>query len=239
MIRIITPVYNAKKYIGYCLASINMQTYKDWKCYICDDMSTDGTVELIKELIKDNDKFELIENTEKIYPSGNYFKTLQRKDIHDEDICISVDGDDRLNDDKVFENIIKEYDDNTWITYGSFITWDGINYQQGFAQPPQLGCDKIRESRFTTTHLRTFKVWLFRKIKEEDFKYENKFIRFCGDLAFMFPMLEMAGDKHSKYLEKIYYIYNTETDQNEFKVDINKARECDNLLRCKPKYKKI
>ena len=64
---IITTFYNVEKYIQKCILSLKVQTFKDFKCYLIDDMSTDSTLELIKPLIKGDSRFELIVNSEKKY----------------------------------------------------------------------------------------------------------------------------------------------------------------------------
>ena len=46
-------------------------------CYITDDLSTDKTVEKIKEIIKSDNRFVLIENTKKMYQPGNYDQVIQ------------------------------------------------------------------------------------------------------------------------------------------------------------------
>ena len=59
---ILTGFYNAEKYIERSLLSIMGQRFKDFTCYITDDMSTDNTVNIVKDLIKNDDRFILIEN---------------------------------------------------------------------------------------------------------------------------------------------------------------------------------
>ena len=43
------------------------QRYKDFTCYITDDMSTDNTVNIVRETIKNDSRFILIENQSKLY----------------------------------------------------------------------------------------------------------------------------------------------------------------------------
>ena len=43
---VLTTTYNCEKYIERCLLSIMSQNFKDFTCYITDDMSTDKTVEI-------------------------------------------------------------------------------------------------------------------------------------------------------------------------------------------------
>jgi hypothetical protein len=43
----------------------------------------------------------------------------------------------------------------------------------------------------------------------KDLQDENgNFFRVAGDLAFMIPMFEIAGKKHSKFLDSLNYCYN-------------------------------
>lgn len=68
MLSIIIPNYNSEKHINKCLKSILEQTYKDYEIIIVDDMSTDNSVELIKEY-KD-ERIKLIELDHKAYNGG-------------------------------------------------------------------------------------------------------------------------------------------------------------------------
>jgi len=53
---ILTTSYNCEKFIERSLLSIMSQKFKDFKCYITDDMSTDSTVEKIKSVIQGDDR---------------------------------------------------------------------------------------------------------------------------------------------------------------------------------------
>ena len=49
---ILTTTFNCEKYIEKSLLSVMGQRFKDFTCYITDDMSTDNTVNIVKDLIK-------------------------------------------------------------------------------------------------------------------------------------------------------------------------------------------
>ena len=51
-VAILLATYNGEKYIIEQLESLRKQTYANFKCYIHDDGSTDGTVSAIKDFIK-------------------------------------------------------------------------------------------------------------------------------------------------------------------------------------------
>ena len=48
---IIVPVYNVDEYLSRCIDSILSQTYVDFELILVNDGSTDGTSEMIKEVI--------------------------------------------------------------------------------------------------------------------------------------------------------------------------------------------
>jgi len=61
---ILTTLYNSENYIERCIGTMLVQTHKDFKCYITDDMSTDNSVKLAKEMTEGDDRFIIIENSD-------------------------------------------------------------------------------------------------------------------------------------------------------------------------------
>lgn len=49
LVSIVTASYNSAKFIAETIESILAQTYTNWELLICDDTSTDNTVDIIKE----------------------------------------------------------------------------------------------------------------------------------------------------------------------------------------------
>lgn len=243
MIRVLTTLYNSEKYIPMTIQSLKLQKNKNWKCYITADLPTDNSIQVARDNIGDDSRFEIIENKEKQWQVGNYYNVLQKKEIDDEDICLTLDGDDWCVDENVFNRVEGYYKDkNIFLTYGQFVHYKGPGqYVQGFASPPSVGIKKQRTvAAFTTTHLRTFKAWLFRKIRKETLQDDNgNFIPMAGDLAFMWPMLEMCGDKHSKFTDDVNYVYNEETNLNEYKVNFQESERCANISRNREPYKEL
>lgn len=234
MIIILTTLYNAENYIGTCIKSIKKQKNTDYKCFILNDLSTDLSSEIAEELIKGDDKFVLINNKEKMYQPGNYNQIINGDyNIKDDDIIVELDGDDWFPDENVLDRVLAAYSDGkTWITNGSFVYSSG---HVGFSSRQQI--NNLRSINFTASHLRTWKVFLWRKIKEEDLKDENgEYWKVAGDLSFMFPMLEMSGDEHYKFLPEINYVYNEQNPLNDHKVNMGSVNEIVNKLRNKTPY---
>lgn len=235
---ILTTVYNAQDYIEQCIGSIMGQTFTDFKCYITDDMSTDNTVKLIKDLIEGDPRFILIENKVKYYQPGNYDQVIRNNpDIDDNDVCVEIDGDDWLPNSKTLELINEVYKDpNVWITNGSFQYTNGIS---GFSSKQDLS-GNLRQARMTCSHMRTWRAFLWRAIKVDDLKDENGvYWEVTGDLAFMFPMLEMAGEEHYRFIDTITYVYNGDNPLNDHKQHMSKVIVIANKIRAMRPYEKL
>ena len=63
---ILTTSYNCEKFIEKSLFSIMSQRYKDFTCYITDDLSTDNTANIVRVTIKNDSRFILVENKSKL-----------------------------------------------------------------------------------------------------------------------------------------------------------------------------
>jgi hypothetical protein len=58
------------------------------------------------------------------------------------------------------------------------------------------------------------------------------------DQAMMFPMIEMAAERHAFISEPIY-VYNMANPINDNKVDPQLQRDLEALIRAKPPYKRL
>lgn len=64
LISIITPAYNAEKFIGSTIESVLSQTYTNWEMLIVDDCSSDGTVKVVEEYCNTDARIKLIKHSE-------------------------------------------------------------------------------------------------------------------------------------------------------------------------------
>ena len=88
--------------------------------------------------------------------------------------------------------------------------------------------------------MRTWRVFLWRKIKQEDLKDENGiYWKVTGDLSFMYPMLEMSGEEHYRFMSEINYVYNDTNPLNDHKIDLGLVNEIANKIRGMKKYDKL
>ena len=100
---IIIPNYNSEKYIKKCIDSILQQTYQNYELIIVDDISTDNSVDLIKQY-KD---VKLIELKEKAYNGGSRNIGVE---YASGEYILFLDCDDWFYNERVLELISREID---------------------------------------------------------------------------------------------------------------------------------
>lgn len=60
-IDILLATFNGEKYIAQQIYSLLAQTHQDWNLYIADDGSTDNTLEIIKSIMSNDDRLNIID----------------------------------------------------------------------------------------------------------------------------------------------------------------------------------
>ncbi|MNQ83918.1 putative teichuronic acid biosynthesis glycosyltransferase TuaG [compost metagenome] len=70
LVSIITPTYNAEKFITETLKSVQNQTYQNWEMILVDDASTDETVKIISDFAEKDSRIKLFKLEKN---SGNGF----------------------------------------------------------------------------------------------------------------------------------------------------------------------
>jgi glycosyltransferase EpsE len=102
-ISVLMGAYNCSDTIGKSIESIQKQTVTDWEMIICDDGSTDRTVEVVQEYAKNDDRIVLIANKENKGLSYTLNHCLQ---YAKGTFCARMDGDD-LCDETRFEKQLR------------------------------------------------------------------------------------------------------------------------------------
>lgn len=59
LVSIITPCYNCSSSVVNTVTSIQAQTYKNWELIICDDFSSDDSVELLNKLAQEDSRIKV------------------------------------------------------------------------------------------------------------------------------------------------------------------------------------
>lgn len=232
-IAVITPVYNAEKYIAKCIQSVAQQDYPNYIMHIIDDCSTDNTIGVAQEAIdnlpeKIRYNFVLHLNDENQGAVRNQVNMIEKE--CGDDIVILLDGDDWLvNDPNIFHKYNNLYNEGAEFTYGS--CWSVVDNIPLIAQeyPPEVKWNKAyRNYKFNWnmpyTHLRTFKAYLMHSFLNTKGYHAfrdtaGNWLRAGGDTAIFYAMIESADPDRVICIPEVVYHYNDANPLNDYKVN--------------------
>lgn len=92
LVSIITPMYNAEKYVEATISSVIAQIYEDWEMIIVDDCSQDGSIQIAEQYARTEPRIRIVShsrnmgisaarNTGISYAKGQYIAFLDSDDI--------------------------------------------------------------------------------------------------------------------------------------------------------------
>ncbi|CAE18813.1 possible Glycosyl transferase [Prochlorococcus marinus subsp. pastoris str. CCMP1986] len=183
-----------------------------------DDCSSDSSYEIAYSICEQNKNFKLFRNNRRIGALNNIFNLLHTKVKEpSKTIDVIIDGDDYLYSSDVL-NVIEEkyFKTNCLITYGSHVSSKGV---QGKKYPRFIReFNLFRKYFWYASHLKTFRHDLWLSINPQDFLNKNReYFSVASDLAIMFPMLEMAGNRQ-EFISEILYCYNDKNPISDHKI---------------------
>ena len=127
LVSIITPTYNHERFIEYCIKSVISQTYSNWEMLIIDDASSDRTIEIIKQYVKNDIRIKYLKHKENygIYKlSESYNEALN---ISRGKFIAILEGDDCWPRDKLEKQLPLFNEDEVVLTWGrgAYISTEG------------------------------------------------------------------------------------------------------------------
>lgn len=142
MVSIITPVYNAEKYLKSTLNSVIEQTYENWEMIIVNDCSTDRSLEIINSFLEIDSRFRLInlkKNQGVAHARNTAINEAKGKFI------AFLDGDDLWTSVKL-EKQISQMEKNNWLfTFSNYniIDENGEQSEKVIKAPSKLDYKKL------------------------------------------------------------------------------------------------
>jgi glycosyltransferase involved in cell wall biosynthesis len=238
---VLSTSYNNQEWCAKSVRSVLSQEYSNFRFIYIDDHSKDGTADIVESLFKrahQDSRMMLIRNKERIGALANIYWAVHNY-IRDEEIVVSLDGDDWFFDNQVLKKINAAYaSGDVWLTHGTMIEYPGSQLGWSIPIPKEIIEDNAFRQYRCVSHLRTFYSWLFKKIALKDLQDGGEFFPMTWDFAIMFPMIEMAGERHA-FISDITYVYNTDNQINDNKVNAELQRGLDVVLRNMPPYARL
>lgn len=243
---VVVPSYHNKKYCIENLESVVRQTYKNWSMIIIVDgliEEDDGTGDMLEAYVTSHgleEKVIIKRNNARLLALHNIYDAITHYCPDDYAVVVLLDGDDWLHDKFVFERLNRIYTRyNVFLTHGQFCIYPGGKKSDCTAIPAYyVKNNMFRDYRHMPTHLRTFYAWLFKNIDLEDLLLDGQFFKMTGDQAIMYPMIEMAGERHA-FIPDILYVYNCENELNDYKVDVELQHRLSRIIKSKKRYSRL
>jgi teichuronic acid biosynthesis glycosyltransferase TuaG len=77
LVSIVTPAYNATRFIGETIRSVLAQTHGNWEMIVVDDCSSDGTCALVEQFVRQDARVRLVRQKSNAGPSAARDTALQ------------------------------------------------------------------------------------------------------------------------------------------------------------------
>ena len=242
--------WNSYEYFDRCVDSILNQTYKNFKILFVDDSSnyTKKQKEYIRKKLKNH---TVVFNKKRKFSVFNAYKMLRKYAENNDAIVLNLDGDDWLLGRMVLEYLAKVYSENPecLLSFGECVFWDGkknstpsrfVKEYTNIPYPKKvIRQNSFRKYPFSPLHPRTWKVWLFKKIRKQDLlRPDGTWLEFAEDLAMFLPMLEMAAERY-KVIKIPLYVYNISSKHSDVKDNLLGLLKDELIIRKKKPYAKI
>lgn len=140
LVSIITPSYNSEKFISETIQSVQNQTYQNWEMIIVDDCSTDRTVTIVNEILRNEPRIKFFSLSKNQGPAkarniaiqnaqGNYMTFLDADDIWFTDfIQNSINTINKTGIHFVFSSY-RRSNENLEFVYSDFIVPEKVSYE--------------------------------------------------------------------------------------------------------------
>ena len=212
------PAYNCEKEIKQTLMSVFSQSYDDWRIILIDDVSTDNTTKVAKELVE---RFGYSKRTSFVRREEKYGEVrntiVEVKFLADREVVVRLDAGDWLTDNDTLwylNQVYKEHNpavcwtDQRW-SYTTFSISNKLNLQ-----PNQ----SVYEHPWVSSHLKTFRASALKKVNPKNFyDSDGKWIMIACDQAVFLPMMHLAIKENLPlvFLPIVCYHYNIDVEKEE------------------------
>lgn len=223
---VISPFWNAEKYVENNIRSVAQQDYADYLHILINDASTDNSKDIVEKTVKDVKTYScVIEN--KAINNGAIFNQLcaVKEFVDDDDIVMLLDGDDWLvNNNTIFHYYNDLYNRGYEFTYGSM--WSVVDNIPLIAQeyPSKVKETKSYRShmfnwKIPYTHLRTVLGKHIKNLDESKFKdLSGNWMRSGHDNPLFYELIEKVDHNKIYCNKEIVCNYNDANPLNDYKI---------------------
>lgn len=210
MISIVTPSYNSSQFIAETIMSVLRQSFDDWELIIVDDCSTDNSVELIQDFVKQDSRIRLIQLSEN---SGAACARNRAIEFAQGRFIAFLDSDDYWYPDKLFKQIRFMLDSDIAFSYSAYQKIDengfaigvvGVPKQVSYNDLLKTNCIGCLTAIYDTKKLG--KVYMPTNTKREDFA---TWLNILKKIDYAYGMNEMLAQ---------YRVYSSQSSAKKMKM---------------------
>jgi len=229
--RVVIRGRNCEKYLKKCLSSLKKQK-EPWSGVLILDNPKDNSHDLAQKLIYGGDlPIDIFRHYEKKGLGYNLWFGIEQCRAQPEDIVCILDADDYLHK-KALKIVSKTYESGCLLTYGSYIKLS--KWKRTKVSTPYKADIKPRKVKWHGSHLKTFKFKLWKHFPEEYMMHDGKWAEAASDRALMYGLMEIAGMKNCRFVEKPVYYWR---DSYEHSTNVKKQKLWDKIMRSKKPLK--
>ena len=120
LISIVTPVYNAEKFLGRCLENVSRQSHSNWEMLLSDDGSTDGTAAICDAFASKDSRIKVIRSSN----AGPATARNKGLDSASGEFVYFLDADDQIAPDALAKLLSAQAKDKSDMAFSSFACVD-------------------------------------------------------------------------------------------------------------------
>ncbi len=205
--------YNNEVFFKDCYQSLLSQSYENWEAVILDDASRPGSLEEVKRIIGNDNRFRIYENQTNQGVGVTKSKLIE---LADGEICGFLDPDDALLP-TALESAIQAFQNktDTVLAYSRFISCDqDLKPQQAFKNARQV---VNRDPYFFNYPIQIAHFVAFKKSVYEQTEKMNPKLKIAEDQDLYLKMYEKGPVRFIDENNYLYRLHSSGTSQNDNK----------------------
>lgn len=209
MFNILTPVFNCEDSIKNTVYSVIGQTCEKWHWTVCDDLSTDDSINIIQSIMKKNNLLHKLTIKKRVKKFGETRNTVEEVENFDDDsIVVRLDAGDWMTDLGCLEMIDSIYSAHSPAVLWTAHRWAFTDHNISGPLDPNIS---VYDQPWRSSHMKTFRAKNLKGINPANFKDENgDYIMIGCDQAVFLPMMERSRRAGQKliFFPRVMYHYN-------------------------------
>ena len=223
--------YNCERYVDTCLTSVRRQAVTAWRAAVVDDASADGTRQAIEYYAGQDER--IIPICTKANMGAAYCRWLALQTVRPEpdEVILLLGLDDYLPHEMVLGRVGLEYERGAQVTYGSYQFEGGGSWEQAPYPDEVLQARSFRTHPWRCSPLQTFRASLASHVTPDMLQRDGQWIRYCTELAMLFPVLEAAEPGRVHHIPDVLYTYRRHNHSTLDRFGRAHKREMDRWIR--------